>query len=91
MIEQDVIEKGVSEVHLNSWREFIPLVESIRDNTFVYRGQADARWKIESTLDRYERRFPTSPNTSSAIPESFDCPPVLRNVHLEAFKESVRG
>jgi hypothetical protein len=85
------VKNGVSETALDSWEEFLPFVARFRDNTRVYRGQADARWKIESTLDRLEARFPTTPNTTGSIPNSFQRPPVRRRVHLEAFKEVVRG
>jgi len=85
------IESGVSETALDSWEDFLPFVAKIRDNALVYRGQADAQWKIESTLDRHETRFPTTPNTTGSIPRHFRCSPVTRRVHLEAFKETVRG
>ena len=85
------IDSGISETALDSWEDFLPVVAQFRDNTFVYRGQADARWKIESTLDRLEARFPTTPNTSGTNPKQFQCSPVTRRVHLEAFKETVRG
>ncbi|MGW8257458.1 MAG: FRG domain-containing protein [Thermoguttaceae bacterium] len=89
-MSKDIV-KGVSETRLDSWRKFMDLVESFRDNTYVYRGQSDAQWKVQSTLDRLEARFPTTPNTESAESKPFECPPVTRCVHLEAFKESVRG
>ena len=89
--QPDRIESGVCETALDSWEEFLPLVAKLRDNALVYRGQADSRWKIESTLDRLEARFPITPNTTGSAPKYFKCPPVQRNVHLEAFKEAVRG
>lgn len=89
--QTELIENGVSETHLDSWETFLPLVAKIRDNALVYRGQADARWKIESTLDRHEARYPTTPNTTGSNPKHFQCPPVARDIHLEAFKEAVRG
>ncbi len=89
--QPDRIESGVCETALDSWEDFLPLVAKFRDNALVYRGQADARWKIESTLDRLEARFPTTPNTTGSTPENFNCPPVTRKIHLEAFKEAVRG
>jgi len=57
----------------------------------IYRGQCDANWALESKLDRLESRFPTRPNYSTNHPKFFDCPPVNRKTHLEAFKECVRG
>ena len=92
MFDQDIrIEKGIQVIDLQSWRDFIPLVEEIRDDSLVYRGQADAKWKVESTLDRLENRFSKTPNTSGSIPIAFDCPPSTRDRHLNAFKETVRG
>ncbi|MHC4236010.1 MAG: FRG domain-containing protein, partial [Planctomycetota bacterium] len=57
----------------------------------IYRGHANADWKIESTIDRIERRFTTTENYSGEIPPEFDLPPVSRQIHLRAFKEAVRG
>ena len=85
------VQSGVCEIALNSWKEFVLHVEQYRGNTRIYRGQADANWKIESTLDRIERRFPTTPNIGGDNPPYFRCSPVSRDVHLEAFKEVVRG
>lgn len=89
--EPEQIESGVCETALGSWEEFLPFVAKFRDNALVYRGQSDARWKIESTLDRLESRFPTTPNTDGSRHERFQCSPVKRAVHLEAFKEAARG
>ena len=87
------IDCGVSERHLNSWNEFLPFIANHHANcrAFIYRGQADATWKIDSTLDRLEARFPRTPNRAGGNPAHFECPPVPRDVHLEAFKEAVRG
>jgi hypothetical protein len=42
-------------------------------------------------LDRLEARFPTKPNHWGDEPKEFRCSPANRKVHLEAFKEAVRG
>lgn len=88
-----VIEQGVSIQPLGSWREFGDFIGESHANSpaFLYRGEADATWKIDSTLDRLEARFPTTRNYWGMRREYFDCPPVPRDVHLEAFKEAVRG
>jgi hypothetical protein len=86
------IENGICENPLKSWKDFLPFIaKSPPDASHIYRGQADAQWKIESTLDRLETRFPTTPNTVSSRPEYFQHSPATRDVHLEAFKEAVRG
>jgi hypothetical protein len=83
---------GISEIPLESWEAFLPYIaKSPPDASFIYRGQADAQWKIKSKLDRLEARFPTTRNTVSPRPEYFQCSPTTRDVHLEAFKEAVRG
>jgi hypothetical protein len=85
--------QGICEIPLKSWEEFISHVKNKHAHSpaLIYRGQAEAEWKIESTLDRLEARFPKYKNYWGNNPEYFDCPPVPRDVHLEAFKEAVRG
>ena len=87
------VEDGVSAIALESWEEYAPHISKSHADSpaFLYRGQADATWKIESTLDRLEHRYPTRRNYGSRIPDRFYCPPANRDVHLEAFKEAVRG
>lgn len=57
----------------------------------IYRGQADADWKVESTLDRLEKRFPTTPGREGFQPECFNIPHVMRELQLKRFKELARG
>jgi hypothetical protein len=85
--------QGICEITLESWERFIWHIKDKHSHSpaLIYRGQAEAEWKIESTLDRLEARFPTYKNYWGKIPERFSCPPVARDVHLEAFKEAVRG
>ncbi len=59
--------------------------------TWIYRGQANAIWKVISTLDRLEMKFPTKPNLVGGNPEYFPGPPVHRDLQLERFKEMARG
>ncbi len=92
---QDNIDKdcGVSTVPLNSWEEFGSFIAKEHSNcpAVLYRGQGNADWKIESSLDRLESRFPIKTNHWGTNPPHFNCPPTDRVQHLEAFKESVRG
>ena len=48
---------GVETIELDSWREFYDLIADDFANapSYVFRGQANAAWKIESSLDRWER------------------------------------
>ncbi|MEW6238791.1 MAG: FRG domain-containing protein [Candidatus Omnitrophota bacterium] len=85
---------GIIQYELNSWEEFSGFILENHSNcpAFIYRGQSNAEWKIESTLDRLEKRYPRTPNyTLDRNPEYFECPPTLREVHLKAFKNAVQG
>lgn len=92
-MESTSVIRVVSEHNLDSWEQFIPLVqkEHVHCPGFIYRGQADAAWKVESALDRLESRFPTLKNYSGGTPDCFNAHPATRPLHLEAFKECVRG
>jgi hypothetical protein len=59
--------------------------------TLIYRGQANADWKVTSTLDRLEQRFRTKPNLEKGDWDYFKCPRVDRVRQLERFKEMARG
>ncbi|MBA7639825.1 hypothetical protein ES703_47485 [subsurface metagenome] len=89
----DDIENGISTHELKSWNEFFEFIRTKHSNcpAFIYRGQACSEWKVDSTLDRLERRFPTRPNFSGGIPAHFEHPPTSREIHINAFKEAVRG
>ncbi len=85
--------EGILNHTLNSWKEFPTFIADHHANSpaYIYRGQADAEWKIESTIDRLETRYPEVTNYVTKVPKKFGFPPVARDVHLAAFKESVRG
>lgn len=92
-INGENIKNGVLEHHLKSWKEFTDLIAdpSFSWSTLIYRGQANANWKVESTLDRLEERFQRTPNIGGHIPAFFAHPPVAREVHLRRFQDMVRG
>lgn len=87
------IRNGILEHKLESWWDFVEFVREPDSScgTLIYRGQANAEWKVTSTIDRLEERFPTKPNLGGTIPERFECPPVSRNLQLTRFKEIARG
>lgn len=84
---------GVSTPELDSWKDFFDFIRDGHSNcpALIYRGQASSEWKVESTLDRLEKQFPTKPNYAGGVPEFFDHPPVSRETHLHAFQDAVRG
>jgi len=89
------ISSGVRRHRLSSWREFIDvLIEQHADSpAFLYRGQAHD-WPLLATIDRLEQQFPTRSVTMAwpcAREHQFDGPPVLRDGHLQAFKDASRG
>ncbi|MHB0961117.1 MAG: FRG domain-containing protein [Pirellulaceae bacterium] len=92
-MKETAIREGVCEHRLASWEDFGPFVATQYANSpaCIYRGQADAAWKIQSTLDRLEARYPRKKNYWSNVPEYCRCCPTQRDVHLAAFQEAVRG
>jgi hypothetical protein len=87
------IDHGVQTIQLDSWNQFYTLIadEFANAPAYVFRGQADAEWLVESSLDRLEKRFRTKPNFHGKIPEHFECPPISRDNHLFAFKQLSLG
>jgi hypothetical protein len=77
MSEQSSVINGVKTIELTSWKKFYNLIEEEFSNkpAYIFRGQSDATWKIESSLDRLEIKYPRSKNFSSPVPEYFDCTP----------------
>ncbi|TVP14407.1 FRG domain-containing protein [Shewanella sp. KCT] len=70
-------DRGVAICRLSSWKYFSDYInQELLDHTsYVFRGHADASWKLEPTLDRIIKS-PTSPK---------------RAAHLEKFMYEVRG
>ncbi|MCA9253801.1 MAG: FRG domain-containing protein [Phycisphaerae bacterium] len=86
------VTNGISTQKLESWREFYPLIEGTlsRAPAYIFRGQADSEWPINSSLDRLEKRYPKTYDTFGGIEHEFDCPPVGRDIHIKAFRQAVR-
>lgn len=87
------IKNGMCIHNLESWEQFVEFVKNPRLSwpTLIYRGHGNADWKVESTLDRLEKRYPTKPNLSGSNPPEFDVPRVDRKTQLRRFKEFARG
>jgi len=87
------IKNGILVRELSPWTDFINFVRDPKESwsTLIYRGQANADWKVTSTLDRLEQRFPTKPNLNLGTPGEFNCSRVNRTLQLERFKEIARG
>jgi hypothetical protein len=87
------IKSGILGKTLDSWKDFVDFVKDPKKScgTLIYRGQANADWKIISTLDRLEQRFPTKPNLEKDDWDYYKCPRVDRVRQLERFKEMARG
>ncbi len=72
---------GVGVVHLSKWGYFADFIrqEMLSARSYIWRGQAAAKWKLESTLDRLLRRRGKLKD------------PTIRDQHLRRFKLSSRG
>jgi len=75
------VRDGVQIMNLTSWRYFFDYVnqELLDYRTYIYQGQKNAKWPLESSLDRRLRR---KGQLSS---------PRARIGHLENFKQAARG
>ncbi|MEJ2704415.1 MAG: FRG domain-containing protein, partial [Sedimentisphaerales bacterium] len=87
------IKNGMFTHNLESWEQFVEFVKApqLLWPTLIYRGHANADWKIESTLDRLEKQYPTKPNLGGSNPTHFNVPRVDRKTHMKRFKELARG
>lgn len=92
-MKESPVVQGIVTVTLNSWREFPNFIIDKFSNApaYIYRGQANPDWEVESTIDRLESKYPTTPNYTCEIPNEFDRSPLSRKQHLKAFKEVARG
>lgn len=91
--DEQNIKGGILIVEMGCWKEFVERMRNPLQSagTFIYRGQGNAAWKVTSTLDRLERKFPRKPNLVGHNPEYFDVPPVQRELQIRRFKEMARG
>ncbi len=84
---------GIQEYVLDSWTEFFSLTNTLfaKAPAFVYRGQANYLWPLESSLDRLQKRFPKRKNLTGNNPPFFNKAPFTDQEHLSAFKRALRG
>lgn len=75
------IEHGIMKVELASWKYFHDYVrqEMLEFSHYVWRGQHESKWPLESSLDRLLK---TQPATDRAE---------IAKKHLERFKLAIRG
>lgn len=92
-MDEKKIKNGILVRKLSAWTDFIDFVRDPKESwsTLIYRGQANATWKVTSTLDRLEKKFSTTPNLERDDWDYFKCPRVDRKRQLERFKEMARG
>jgi len=78
------VKNGVLRKELTSWKDFVDFVADATRSwgTLIYRGQANADWKVVSTLDRLEKRFHVAGGTLEHDPHE---------IQLKRFKELARG
>jgi hypothetical protein len=93
VMRKNRVSQGVQEIELESWEEYPTLItgEFLSRPAFIYRGQVRYDWKLESSIDRYERLYPKRKNQSGGVPDYFNCPPLCRSQHLNAFRHAIRG
>ena len=79
--EKDGTTDGIATVTLLSWKYFSDFVnqELLDYRTYIYRGHASDRWKLESTLDRALKRRRVIERNAA------------RQNHLETFIRAARG
>lgn len=92
-MDESPTRNGVREIRLDSWREFYELNTELfsTGSTFIYRGQTNYDWQLESTLDRLESRYSTRKFLDEKRSRSLNCVPFTRKQHLRAFKNAIRG
>lgn len=74
------VKNGIAEIQFGSWSEFSSFIdlEMKEYENYVWRGQRNPNWKLETTIDRLR-------NKSTNQDWEFD------DKHLEQFKYAVRG
>jgi hypothetical protein len=84
-MQRSGIDHGIDTIDLESWNDFYGLIASEFTSApaYVFRGQGDAEWNVESSLDRWERLHCRDDDQQR--------PPVSREVHLRAFRQAIRA
>ncbi len=87
------IAHGIQERTLDSWAEFHDLIaRQFKDNPgYIFRGQANAKWRLKSSLDRLEDQYTSYDSVVGGVSHHVDLPPVDRDTHLQAFRHAVLG
>ena len=86
------IRKGVQTYRMRGWRDFLDFIETVifspsqeREPAIVWRGQRDARWSLESSLDRVYR------DLGYLKAENQEQLEARARGHLEVFKRATLG
>jgi hypothetical protein len=79
--QEGQVKDGVSSVGLSNWKYFHDYVrqEMLEYSHYIWRGQRESQWTLESTLDRLQRGMSQKLRTS------------LAQTHLNRFKLAIRG
>lgn len=93
MTNRPPIRQGIQERTLDWWTQFYDLIATHFEDTpaYIFRGQGDAGWKVNSSLDRLEGKYPTHGVRIDGKLESLSGPPVRREEHLRAFRQAMLG
>ena len=67
--KEKLVKDGVAEVNLTSWKYFHDYVrqEMLDYSHYVWRGQRDAQWPLESSLDRRLRTLPAKTSKARTL------------------------
>ena len=92
MIRKEITD-GTQEIQLDSWTEFFELANTSFSTApaYIYRGQANYFWPLQSNLDRHEERYPNRKNLGGTNPPFFNRPALTEQEHLSAFRRAIRG
>ncbi|HMR56888.1 MAG TPA: FRG domain-containing protein, partial [Cyclobacteriaceae bacterium] len=75
------VENGILKTKVDSWNELSTFTRYFSDDLgFIFRGQADSAWKLETSLNRFLNK--TDPKLKNNTVYDF---------HLRNFRESIRG
>ena len=88
------ITDGMQEYPLASWRDFLspPIMDFFATSpAYIYRGQANWEWKLVSSLNRLEEKYPKRKNLAGSNPEFYEPTPFTEEEHLDAFRRAIQG